>query len=122
MEEVKTQDGPQQDVIGVFEDKYPNIAQNFRAMQEEQYNLFAGKMLDYGLHNITLGSPLETVEEVNFSIQGIWLRCSDKINRIKNLLLNNTNFVENESLVDTWMDLSNYGIIARMVQENKWKR
>jgi hypothetical protein len=41
-----------------FEETYPELAKEFSVIQEEQYELFAGKMLDYGLGNIALGSNL----------------------------------------------------------------
>ena len=41
-----------------FESTYPELAKEFSKVQEEQYELFAGKMMDYGLGNIALGSIL----------------------------------------------------------------
>ena len=79
-------------------------------------------MLDYGIQNIALGSTLENEEDIKFSVMGIWLRCNDKINRLKNLIKRNgQNYVNGESMIDSFIDLSNYGIIAMMVLRNKWK-
>jgi hypothetical protein len=102
--------------------KYPEIAQEFERIVGEQYSLFAAKMLDYGKGNISVGTNLETPEEVKLSLTGLWFRMNDKMNRMKNLvLLNNKPKVETESTVDTFQDLSIYGIIAQIVQNGKWK-
>ncbi len=36
-----------------FEIKYPELAYEFQQIQKEQYELFASKMMDYGLSNIS---------------------------------------------------------------------
>ena len=105
-----------------FEQKYPELAYEFQQIQKEQYELFAAKMMDYGLSNITLGSTLEKEEDINLSITGIWLRCNDKINRLKNMLQRNgMNYVKGEAMIDSFIDISNYGIIAQLVMKGKWK-
>jgi hypothetical protein len=87
-----------------------------------QYQTFAAKMLDYGKGNISVGTNLETDEEVKLSLTGIWFRCQDKMNRLKNLvLLSKQANVVTESTTDTYQDLSIYGIIAQIVQNGKWK-
>jgi hypothetical protein len=108
--------------INEFETNYPQLSIEFKQIQQEQYKLFAKKMLDYGIQNIALGSTLENEEDIKFSVMGIWLRCNDKINRLKNLIKRNgQNYVSGESMIDSFIDLSNYGIIAMMVLRNKWK-
>ena len=105
-----------------FEQKYPELAYEFQQVQKEQYELFASKMMDYGLSNISLGSTLEKEEDINLSITGIWLRCNDKINRLKNMLQRNgKNYVKGEAMIDSFIDISNYGIIAQLVIRSKWK-
>jgi len=105
-----------------FERLYPELADNFKEIQKEQYALFARKMMDYGLQNIALGSDLSTRDDRNLSITGIWLRCNDKINRLKNLLKRNgQNYVEGETMIDSFVDIANYGIIAMLVIRGKWK-
>jgi hypothetical protein len=106
-----------------FETSYPVLAEEFKNIQKEQYELFASKMLDYGLGNISLGSSLEDSEDVKLSITGIWLRCNDKINRLKNLIKRDgKNYVTGEGIQDSFIDISNYGIIALLVMNNKWKK
>ena len=108
--------------ISDFEKTYPELAEEFRKIQAEQYELFAGKMMDYGLGNIALGSTLESADDINLSITGIWLRCNDKINRLKNILKRGgKTYVAGEAAVDSFIDISNYGIIAQLVLRGKWK-
>jgi hypothetical protein len=108
--------------VNDFEKTYPELAEEFRKIQAEQYELFAGKMMDYGLGNISLGSTLENQDDINLSITGIWLRCNDKINRLKNILKRNgKNYVAGEAAIDSFIDISNYGIIAQLVLRGKWK-
>jgi hypothetical protein len=108
--------------IADFEKTYPELAAEFQQIQKEQYELFASKMMDYGLQNIALGSNLEKETDINLSITGIWLRCNDKINRLKNMLQRNgKNYVKGEAMIDSFIDISNYGIIAQLVMRGKWK-
>lgn len=106
-----------------FEKTYPTLAESFKEVQKEQYELFAQKMMDYGLSNIALGSSLEDPEDINLSLTGIWLRCNDKINRLKNMLKRKgRNYVQDEPMIDSFVDISNYGIIAQLVMKGKWKK
>ena len=106
-----------------FEKTYPTLAEAFKEVQNEQYALFARKMMDYGLSNIALGSNLEDVEDVELSLTGIWLRVNDKINRLKNLLKRKgRNYVQGETMIDSFIDIANYGIIAMLVMRDKWKK
>ena len=101
---------------------YPEIAKAYERIQAEQYELFAGKMMDYGKGNISVGTNLETEEEVHVAMTGLWFRINDKINRLKQLvLLRKDANVKSESIKDTFQDLSIYGIIAQIVGNGKWK-
>ena len=109
--------------ITALEDKYPQISKEFRNIMESQYELFAQKMLSYGMGNISMGSNLETKDEVKFSLTSIWIRMSDKMNRLKNLIfLGNKNPLDNEPTIDAWIDIVNYAIIAQIVSKGKWKK
>jgi hypothetical protein len=109
--------------VGDFEKMYPELSKSFKEIQTEQYKLFAGKMLDYGLGNIALGSTLEEAEDIQWSLTGIWLRCNDKINRLKNMLKRKgKSYVNDEPMIDSFIDISNYGIIAQLVMRGKWKK
>lgn len=106
-----------------FEKTYPTLAEAWKQAQQEQYELFAQKMMDYGLGNISLGTNLEESEDIKLSLTGIWLRCNDKVNRLKNLLKRDgVNYVNGETMMDSFLDISNYGIIASLVMKDKWKK
>ena len=105
-----------------LKETYPEIAKAYERIQLEQYELFASKMMDYGKGNISLGSNLDTEEEVHVAMTGLWFRLNDKINRLKQLVLFKKNAnVKTESIKDTFQDLSIYGIIAQIVSNGKWK-
>ena len=109
--------------IDAFEQNYPNLSRNFKYIQNEQYKLFAEKMLSYGIDNIAMGTSLENKEDIKLSLTSIWIRMNDKMNRLKNLVLrNNNNPLNNETVLDTWVDLVNYSIIAQLVSTDKWKK
>tara|TARA_B100001094_G_C18034215_1_gene721684 strand:+ start:698 stop:1078 length:381 start_codon:yes stop_codon:yes gene_type:complete len=101
---------------------YPEIAKAYERIQLEQYELFASKMMDYGKGNISVGSNLETEQEVHVALTGLWFRINDKVNRLKQLvLLKKDAKVKTESVKDTFQDLSIYGIIAQIVSNGNWK-
>ena len=105
-----------------LKEAYPGIAKAYERIQLEQYELFAKKMMDYGKGNISLGSNLETDDEIHVSMTGIWFRLHDKIQRLKQLvLLKKDAKVKTESIIDTFQDLSIYGIIAQIVKNKQWK-
>jgi hypothetical protein len=106
-----------------FENTYPILSSEFKKIQYRQYQIFAQKMLDYGIDNIALGADMNIEENINISHQGVIIRCLDKINRLKNLIFKKQqNYVKNESILDTWKDLSIYSIIAQIILDKKWKR
>ena len=112
-----------QKAVTDFEKTYPQLAEAWKETQQEQYELFARKMMDYGLGNIALGSTLDDPEDINLSLTGIWLRCYDKINRLKNMLKRKgRNYVQDEPMIDSFIDISNYGIIAQLVMKGQWKK
>lgn len=105
----------------ILKKEYPEIYKGYEEILEEQFELFAKKHLDYGMANISAGTQLETQEEVQFAITGLWYRLSDKVSRWKNLITS-TRSIENETLKDTYQDISNYAIIAQLVSNGKWRR
>ena len=110
------------DAIEVFELEYPILADEFRQIQKEMYKMFARKHMDYGLNNIALGGDLNNDEDKKFSLTGLCIRLTDKISRLKNLLINGRSFVKGEGMEDTFIDIANYGIIGMLVGRNKWKK
>ena len=109
------------DVIERMEEEWPEMTQEFLKIQREQYELFLHKQHDYGPGNISVGTQLQTPEEVKLSLTGLWFRMNDKIQRLKNLLMSGReNAVEGETVEDAYLDVSNYGIMATIVGRDKW--
>jgi len=104
----------------VFANKYPNLAEAFLNSFQEQLELLSAKMLDYGTGNMKAGTNLETKEDIRFALEGVWFRLNDKVSRWKNLLRLNSD-PYNESLYDTFMDIANYAIIAKLISRGLWK-
>ena len=107
--------------IEVFETEYPELSAEFKAVQQEMYELFAKKQMDYGLSNIALGGDLNNKEDKQFSLTGLSIRLTDKVSRLKNLIKSGKNYVPGEGQEDTFIDIANYGIIGMLVGRNKWK-
>ena len=106
-----------------FELEYPSLSMEFRKIQKEMYEMFAAKHMDYGLNNISLGGDiLNNKADKTFSLTGLAIRLTDKISRLRNLLVNGKNFVKGEGIEDTFLDVANYGIIGLLVGRNKWKK
>ena len=109
--------------IQVFEKEYPELSKEFKKVQKEMYEMFARKHMDYGLNNIALGGDIvNNSDDKQFSLTGLCIRLTDKISRLKNLLINGRSFVEGEGMQDTFIDIANYGIIGLLVGRNKWKK
>ena len=108
------------DVIKQLEKEYPTIADGYKQIVLEQYELFAKKHLDYGMSNISAGTQLSNKDEEEFALTGLWYRLNDKINRWKNMIINKRK-ANNEPLTDTYQDIVNYGIIAQLIERGLWK-
>ena len=116
-----TINNPDLTVVEQMELEWPEMTTEFKKIQREQYDLFLHKQHDYGPGNISVGTQLQTEAEVKLSLQGLFFRMNDKIQRIKTLLLNGgKQAVKDEPLVDAYLDVSNYGIMATIVSRNKW--
>lgn len=75
----------------------------------ENVKLLDAKQRDYGSKNIS-----------SFGLFGVVVRMNDKFERIKNLLTNRRKSAVNESIRDSFRDISNYAIIALLVESKKW--
>ena len=102
-------------------EKYPETSKMFQDIQFNQWELFCKKQKDYGPKNISVGTNLETEEEVKLALTGLWFRMNDKIQRLKQLVVIGEPDTVGESVTDTFQDLSVYGIIAQIVQQKKFK-
>ncbi len=109
----------QQSAIDFCEETYPEMMEEYKRIMWEQYETFCKKQRNYGPGNISVGTALETPDDVKLSLTGLWFRMNDKIQRIVNIV-NNQVEPNNESLEDSWTDLSNYSIISMLVHRNKW--
>jgi hypothetical protein len=105
--------------IAFISEKYPETSKMFQDIQFNQWELFCKKQKDYGPKNISVGTNLETEEEVKLALTGLWFRMNDKMQRFQQIVINNQE-PENESLMDTFMDLANYALIAQLVKEKVW--
>lgn len=77
----------------------------------ELVELFDRKHRDYGPRNIlSSGEP------------GVVVRCSDKVERLRHLLITNPGQQpNNEAIEDSWMDLSVHAAIGALVHKGEWK-
>ncbi|MCR4329261.1 MAG: DUF1599 domain-containing protein [Candidatus Roizmanbacteria bacterium] len=90
--------------------KPQDLESAFEYVGTEMLEMFIKKHKDYGKGNI-----LDTRE------LGIAFRVSDKLNRLKHLLINSKNPV-NESIEETWVDIGVYAVIAVMLRRNWFKK
>ncbi len=75
--------GSDKTLIQQMEQEWPQMTAEFRRLQREQYELFLHKQHDYGPGNISVGTQLQTPEEVKLSLTGLWFRMNDKLQRVK---------------------------------------
>ena len=107
-------------VVNQMEEEWPEMTTEFKRLQKEQYELFCRKQHDYGPGNISVGTQLQTQDEVHLALTGLWFRMNDKIQRLKTLLMTGRESAVDEPLEDAYLDVSNYGIMATIVGRGKW--
>lgn len=77
----------------------------------ENLRTFDRKQKAYGSGNIA-----------KFGEKGVLVRVSDKFERLKNLLEKGGDDPETtESVLDSWLDLSNYGLIGALCRKGEWR-
>ena len=103
------------------EDNYPDMTAEYKKIMMEQYVMFCKKHRNYGTGNINVGTNLDTDNDVKLALTGLWFRLNDKIQRLKQLVIQNEPDTVGETIEDTFQDLSVYGIIAQLVKEKKFK-
>jgi hypothetical protein len=101
---------------------YPQTTEEFKKILDEMYVTFCKKQRNYGPGNISVGTPLETKDDVKLSLTGLWFRVNDKVQRLKQLVVLGQPDEVGESIQDTYEDLSVYGVIAQIVQRGKWAK
>ena len=103
------------------EDNYKELTSEYKKIMMEQYILFCKKHRNYGTGNVNVGTNLETNSDVKLALTGLWFRLNDKIQRLRQLVVNGEPDTVGESVQDTFQDMSVYGIIAQLVQQKKFK-
>lgn len=88
-----------------------NTVERFKQITEEMQELCKRKNSDYG------SSVNDTYKR--YGLVSYLVRMEDKINRVRNLVLNKDQKVEDEKIRDTLMDLANYSILAIIDMENE---
>lgn len=73
--------------------------------------MLLSKHRDYGAKNISLAP--------GGALNGLRVRMHDKLARINNLIEAGAE-PENESLIDSFLDLANYAVIAQLVIRGEW--
>ena len=106
--------------VAYCEKEYPETCDAFLNISADQYVLFCKKQKNYGPSNISVGTNLTTKEDVKLSLTGLWFRVNDKVQRLKQLIILGHNDEVGESEIDTFQDLSVYGIIAQIVSAKVW--
>ena len=84
-----------------------------RQIYNELLNTLVTKQIDYGPFNVwhSPGGP----------VNGLMVRMSDKMERLKNLLYKSID-PNHESISDSFADLANYAVIAIMVERGIWEK
>jgi len=108
------------DAVKYCEEHYPQTCETFKQVMAIQYVLFCKKQKNYGPGNISVGTDLKSDGDVKLSLTGLWFRMNDKIQRLKQLIILGHKDGVGESELDTFQDLSVYGIIAQIVQKKVW--
>ena len=79
---------------------------------DELHAILVKKQIDYG--------PLNIWNAPGGATNGLMVRMSDKLERLKNLIYNSIE-PNNEALEDSFVDIANYAVIALMVERGIWK-
>jgi len=102
------------------EAKYPIAVEEFRRLQQLQYSTFINKLNDYGPYNVTLGREVNSDDGKHLAMTVIAIRCSEKVQRLINLLYKKDSKPKNEPLIDSFDDISIYGLVAQIINNGKW--
>ena len=108
------------EIVEEMQKEYPETCDEFLNIMADQYVLFCKKQKNYGPGNISVGTDLRSDSDVKLSLTGLWFRINDKIQRLKQLIILGHKDNVGESELDTFQDLSVYGIIAQIVSAKKW--
>ena len=110
------------EVVEQIEREYPEMTAEYLKICMEQYETFCSKQSNYGPSNISVGTALQTEDDIKLSLTGLWFRINDKVQRLKQLIVLGKKDNVGEAVDDTFQDLSVYGIIAQLVKRGKWAK
>ena len=104
--------------IEVVEIEVPNktiedFQEDAQGIYDELLSILVMKQIDYG--------PLNIWNAPGGATNGLMVRMSDKLERLKNLIYNSIE-PNNEALEDSFVDIANYAIIALMVERGIWEK
>jgi hypothetical protein len=119
---VKVIDNEELTAIEYCEERYPQMTKEFKTILDEMYDIFCRKQKNYGPSNISVGTSLETTDDIKLSLTGLFFRKNDKISRIKQMVVLGHPDEVGESIADTYQDLAVYSVISQLVQRNKWAK
>ena len=108
------------EAVDYCETNFPETCNEFKKILDEQYKMFCKKQKNYGPGNISVGTDCRSDGDVKLSLTGLWFRLNDKVQRLKQLIILGHKDNVGESELDTFQDLSVYGIIAQIVSSKKW--
>lgn len=109
-------------LVEKMEEHYPQMTGKFKEICAQQYITFLKKQNDYGPMNIAMNTALENEQDVRFAMTGLITRMNDKMSRLINLVIRKNDKPNNESVEDSFMDISVYGKIAQIVLDGKWAK
>jgi len=118
-EEVSIGELLQENAVTYCERVYPQTTEEFKKILDEMYVTFCKKQRNYGPGNISVGTALESKDDIKLSLTGLWFRINDKVQRLKQLIVLGQPDEVGESIYE---DLSVYGVIAQLVQRGKWAK
>jgi hypothetical protein len=104
------------------ENNYPEMTGEFKKILDEMYQIFCKKQKNYGPSNISVGTSLQSNEDVKLALSGLFFRKNDKISRIKQMVVLGHPDEVGESVADTYQDLAVYSVISQIVQRGKWAK
>lgn len=103
------------DIVEIMLNEYPTLMHSIKDHFNASFKLFAEKQMDYGLGNVSLGGNKK------LALLGVAIRLNDKIQRMINILEKDQS-PNNESLLDTAVDITNYGAIFNTLLRDEWKK
>lgn len=103
------------------EKQYPETCVQLQREMEKLYRLFLRKMGTYGPHNIDHHADINTVAGQHLVDAQITLRVDEKSQRMMNIIFNQKGtFPSDETMEESWQDLSLLPIIRLVVAAKKW--